>query len=70
MSSQSSATIAFHDKFTSDVFNEQECRPEIMSQRHEDLKAEAAEEEIQMYYLGALTREELDEKYYSPNDYS
>lgn len=33
-----------------------------MSQRREDLKAEAAEEETQMYHQGALTREELDEK--------
>jgi hypothetical protein len=33
-----------------------------MSRKHEDLNAEAAEEEIQMYYQGALTREELDQK--------
>lgn len=33
-----------------------------MSQRSRDLKAEAADEETQMYNHGALTREELDEK--------
>jgi hypothetical protein len=33
-----------------------------MSRGHGDPKTDAAEEEIQMYYQGALTREELDEK--------
>jgi len=44
------------------IFNEQEYRPETMSRGNGDPKTDAAEEEIQMYYQGALTREELDEK--------